>query len=37
MTRVESPMFIFDATGLLAIAALITSVSTLVWSIRRKP
>ena len=30
-------MFIIDASVLLAVAAVITAVSTLVWSIRRKP
>jgi hypothetical protein len=30
-------MIVLDATLLAAIAALITSMSTLVWSLRRKP
>ncbi len=30
-------MFIIDASLLLAFAAVITAISTLVWSIRRKP
>ncbi len=30
-------MFIIDASLLLALAAVITAISTLVWSIRRKP
>lgn len=30
-------MFIIDAGVLLALAAIITATSTLVWSIRRKP
>jgi hypothetical protein len=30
-------MFVLDPAGLLALAALITSLSTLIWAIRRKP
>lgn len=30
-------MFVLDAPALLAIAAVITSLSTLIWSVRRKP
>lgn len=29
-------MFVLDAAALLGLAALITSISTLVWSVRRK-
>jgi hypothetical protein len=30
-------MFIIDVSMVLALAAIITAISTLVWSIRRKP
>ena len=30
-------MFIIDPPAMLAIAAIITSLSTLIWAIRRKP
>jgi hypothetical protein len=30
-------MFIFDPGAILAIAALVTAISTLVWAVRRKP
>jgi len=33
----ESPMLILDPPILLALAAIVSSASTLIWSIRRKP
>jgi hypothetical protein len=30
-------MFVLDAAALLAVAAVISSFSTLIWSVRRKP
>lgn len=38
LPRIRRPiMLIIDATILLAVAAIITASSTLIWSIRRKP
>ena len=33
----EPPMLILDATALVAIASVLTALSTLIWSIRRRP
>lgn len=30
-------MFVMDSMGMFAVAALITAISALVWSLRRKP
>jgi hypothetical protein len=33
----ESLMFVLDASTLLGLAALLTSLSAVIWSVRRKP
>jgi hypothetical protein len=35
--RMESPMLVLDPAMLIAIAAIISSLSAFVWSVRRKP
>lgn len=35
-TRKESPMLVLDPTALLGIAAILTSISAVIWSVRRK-
>lgn len=33
----ESPMLVFDPLSIFALSAFLTSISTLIWSLRRKP
>jgi hypothetical protein len=37
MRATESPMLLLDPAMLIAVAALISSLSALVWAVRRKP